>query len=99
MISFLMGNKVLLSFSGLLGSNPPNIGAAQLVKKNGEEVTVSSIQVIGDSTLLIIPANDQQFNEVKASIESFNDRYGTPTIPYNESIYVSFNDTAKVELY
>ena len=93
-----MGNKVLFTFTGLLGSNPPNLGAVEMHNRNGEDITVSSIEIAGDSALLIIPANDEQFNEVKTTIDSFNDRYGTPTIPYNELIYVSFSDTAKIEL-
>lgn len=99
MISFPMGNKVLFTFTGLLGSNSPNLGTVEMHNRNGEDITVSSIEIAGDSSLLVIPANDELFNEVKTTIDSFNDRYGTPTIPYNESIYVSFTDTAKIELY
>ncbi len=98
-VAYRLGNKVFLKFSGLLGSNPPNIGAIHLVKKNGDIVTVSSIEVTGDSSLLVIPDDDVQFAEVKVSVDSFNDRFGTPTIPYNEQIWVSFSDTARIELY
>jgi hypothetical protein len=98
-IAFKFGNKVMLTFTGLLGSNPPSIGAAHLIKKNGEDVTISSVQVTGDSSLLIIPADDEQFNQVKTSMDSFNDRFGTPTIPFNEQIWISFSDTTPRELY
>ncbi|MBS1538446.1 MAG: S8 family serine peptidase [Bacteroidetes bacterium] len=98
-IAFRFGNKVLLTFTGLLGSNPPHLGAVKLLQQNGNEVTVSSIEVAGDSSLLVIPANDEQFTQVKTSVESFADRFGTPTLPFTDPIWISFADTLTRELY